>query len=71
MTLPLPVLPILGAEILGNFTGTLEQLREMVALAQGGTVVPVVSQSYRLEEANEVLARLERGEIQGRAVLVP
>ena len=71
MSLPLPMLPILGAEIRGNFTGTLEQLREMVALARSGAVVPVVSQSYRLEEANEVLDRLSHGEIRGRAVLVP
>lgn len=69
--LPLPVLPILGAEVLGNFTGTLTQLTEMVRLAKSGAVVPVVSQSFPLEEANGVLARLERGEIQGRAVLIP
>ena len=71
MTISLPMLPILGAEILGNFTGTLDQLREMVALAQSGKVVPVVSSSFPLDEANEVLARLEHGEIKGRAVLVP
>lgn len=71
MQLPLPLLPILGAEVLGNFTGTLSQLAEMVGLVKRGLVVPVVSKSYRLEEANEVLARLGRGEIQGRAVLAP
>jgi D-arabinose 1-dehydrogenase-like Zn-dependent alcohol dehydrogenase len=31
----------------------------------------VVTETHRLEDANEVLARLERGEIRGRAVLVP
>lgn len=71
VTLSLPMLPILGAEILGNFTGTLEQLREMVVLAQSGAVVPVVSQAYPLEDATEVLGLLERGEIRGRAVLTP
>lgn len=71
MQLPLPLLPILGAEVLGNFTGTLPQLVELVDLARRGMVAPVVASSYRLEEANEVLARLERGEIQGRAVLRP
>jgi propanol-preferring alcohol dehydrogenase len=71
MTIPLPMLPILGGEILGNFTGTLDQLHEMVDLARRGEVVPVVSSSYPLSEANEVLARLEHGEIRGRAVLVP
>ena len=71
MPLPLPMLPILGAEIRGNFTGTLAQLTELVHFAQSGAIVPVVSKSYSLEEANEVLVRLERGEIQGRAVLIP
>ena len=71
MSVPLPMLPILGAEILGNFTGTLDQLHEMVGLAQSGRVVPVVSSSFPLSEANEVLARLEHGEIKGRAVLIP
>lgn len=71
MALPLPMLPILGAEILGNFTGTLAQLNEMVLLAQRGVVVPVVSESFPLDAVNEVLRRLERGEIHGRAVLIP
>lgn len=71
MQLPLPLLPILGAEVLGNFTGTLPQLVELVEWARKGKIAPHVSRSYRLEEANEVLARLERGEIQGRVVLEP
>jgi propanol-preferring alcohol dehydrogenase len=71
MQLPLPLLPILGAEVLGNFTGTLPQLLELVDLAKKGKIAPHVSKSYRLEEANEVLARLGRGEIKGRVVLEP
>lgn len=71
MTVPLPMLPILGAEILGNFTGTLGQLKELVDLAERGVVSPVVSQSYPLEEANAVLEQLQNGKIQGRAVLTP
>ena len=68
---PLPILPLLGARIQGNFTGTLSELGELVGLARSGTVAPVVTGSFRLEEANEVLARLSRGEIRGRAVLKP
>ncbi len=71
MQLPLPLLPILGAEVLGNFTGTLAQLTELVDLTRRGGINPVVSESYRLEEANEVLAKLGRGEVRGRAVLEP
>jgi len=71
MSFPLPLLPLLAAEILGSFTGTLAQLSEVVRLAREGVIDPLVSRSYRLEEANDVLARLERGEIEGRATLRP
>ncbi|MDG6910011.1 MAG: alcohol dehydrogenase catalytic domain-containing protein [Nitrososphaerota archaeon] len=69
--IPLPVLPLLGARIQGNFTGTLDELKELVGLAREGAVSPVVTGSYPLEQANEVLAKLGRGEIRGRAVLRP
>lgn len=70
-SLPLPILPLMGARVQGNFTGTPSELRELVDLAKEGRIAPVVTGSYRLEEANEVLAKLERGEISGRAVLKP
>ena len=57
-----------GAQIMGNFIGTLAERVEMTKM---GILIPVVTGSYRLEEANEVLTKLERGEIMGRAVLVP
>lgn len=69
--LPLPILPLYGAQIIGNFTGTLTELANLIEVAKNGVVTPVVTASYRLEEANEVLTKLERGEIKGRAVLAP
>jgi alcohol dehydrogenase, propanol-preferring len=71
LQLPLPMLPLLGSGIQGNFTGTLSELAELTELARKGVVAPVVTASYRLEEANEVLSKLEHGEIPGRAVLRP
>ena len=68
---PLPMLPLLGARIQGNFTGTLDELKELVGLAREGAIAPVVTGSYPLEQANEVLEKLGRGEIRGRAVLTP
>jgi D-arabinose 1-dehydrogenase-like Zn-dependent alcohol dehydrogenase len=70
-TLPLPFFPLKAAQILGNFTGTLRDLTEMVDLVARGVVGPVVSASYDLEDANDVLMKLEMGEIAGRAVLTP
>ena len=69
--LPLPILPLYGAQIRGNFTGTFAEFAELIDLTRRGIITPVVTGSYRLGEANEVLAKLERGEIMGRAVLVP
>lgn len=67
----LPILPLLGARIQGNFTGTLPELKELVGLARDGTFSPVVTGAFRLEDANDVLGKLARGEIRGRAVLKP
>lgn len=69
--LSLPILPLLGAQILGSFTGSLSELAELAQLARRGVIAPVVTATYRLEEANEVLSKLEHGEISGRAVLKP
>jgi D-arabinose 1-dehydrogenase-like Zn-dependent alcohol dehydrogenase len=44
---------------------------ELVGLARRGIIAPVVTGAYRLEEANEVLAKFGRGEIKGRAILRP
>jgi len=71
LQLSLPILPLLGAQILGSFTGSLSELAELTELARRGAVAPVVTAAYRLEEANEVLSKLEHGEISGRAVLKP
>jgi alcohol dehydrogenase, propanol-preferring len=71
VSLSLPLFPLRSAQIVGNFTGTLAEMNEIVELARSGTVTPVVTGTYRLEEANEVLAKLGRGEITGRAVLKP
>ena len=68
---PLPILPLLGARIQGNFTGSPSELHELVSLARRGTIAPVVTGTCRLEEANGVLAKLVRGEVGGRAVLKP
>ncbi len=50
--------------------GTRTELEEVVALARGGRLRIDVERAP-LEAINDVFARLERGEIAGRAVLVP
>jgi alcohol dehydrogenase, propanol-preferring len=67
----LPLFPLRGSRVIGSFTGTLAEMVELVESARKGIIAPVVTGAYRLEEANEVLAKLGRGEIEGRAVLKP
>jgi propanol-preferring alcohol dehydrogenase len=67
----LPLFPLRGAQAIGSFTGTLTELSELVQLAANGVVRPVVSARYKLDEANQVLQKLGKGEISGRAILRP
>ena len=71
LNVPLPMLPLLGTQVVGNFTGAPADLLELVDLAKRGVIAPVVTETYRLEEANDALAKLQRGEVRGRAVLKP
>jgi len=67
--LPLPFLPIRALEIVGNYTGTIGDLIELLSLARRGVIKTIVSTSFKLAEANEALERLRRGKIEGRAIL--
>ena len=58
------------AVITNSFWGSPDELGELVALAAQGRVRARVKR-YGLDDVNDILDRLERGEISGRAVLVP
>jgi alcohol dehydrogenase, propanol-preferring len=53
-----------------SFWGTLPELHEVIALAQRGLVTPHV-QRYSLEDGMAAYHAMERGELSGRAVIVP
>jgi alcohol dehydrogenase, propanol-preferring len=54
----------------GSVIGTRKDMAELVELASGSGL-KVVIETHNLSEANEVLARLKKSEIEARAVLVP
>jgi propanol-preferring alcohol dehydrogenase len=54
--------------ILGSAVGTRREMRELLALAAAGALRCEV-ETWRLEDVNQVLDRLQRGEVLGRAVL--
>jgi alcohol dehydrogenase, propanol-preferring len=53
-----------------TYWGTLPELDEVLALAQSGMITPHVER-FGLDEAPAVYERLAKGEIDGRAVIVP
>jgi alcohol dehydrogenase, propanol-preferring len=67
--LPLALFPLRGVQIIGNFTGTLNDLVELVDISKEGLVSPVISEVCPLEDANIALDKLNRGEVKGRILL--
>lgn len=55
--------------IRGTLIGSMADSREVVRIAQEKGL-KVVSEKFPLEQANEVLAKLKKSEIEARAVLV-
>ena len=56
--------------VIGTEVGTRLDMEQVLRLAERGKI-KVKSRSYNMLEVNEVLLKLKRGEIVGRAVLTP
>ena len=70
-TLPLSFFSVpFGAEVATSYWGTATELIELVELARAGRI-RVDVERFPLSEVSEVYERLRRGEIRGRAVVVP
>lgn len=71
ITLSLPVIPMRPLTLQGSYVGTLDELRELVALVKrtGMKAIPVARRP--LSEANAALQDLQAGRVVGRAILVP
>jgi D-arabinose 1-dehydrogenase-like Zn-dependent alcohol dehydrogenase len=57
-------------EIMGSRSYTKQEMIEALELCARGEVWPLVTEIYRLEEAEKVHARLDAGSITGRAAIV-
>ena len=51
--------------------GTIRELREVISLAERGLLEPIETEYAPLSKINDVYARLKKGEVRGRAVIVP
>ncbi len=69
LMLPLPLMAMRELTVGGSYVGNPKELRELVALAQTGTLPRLPVTTVPMHEANEALARLRQGRVTGRLVL--
>jgi alcohol dehydrogenase/propanol-preferring alcohol dehydrogenase len=68
---PLPLIPIKAVTIQGSYVGNLRETRELLDLVRRESIPPIPVTRRKLEQANETLDDLRRGDLIGRAVLTP
>ena len=71
MELNLPMIPLRGYTLTGAYTGTFQDLTELVELASDGKVRTVLDRTFALDQVNEALHDLKNGKIIGRAIINP
>jgi len=64
-------MPTRAYKLIGSYTGSLNDLIELVSLAKRGQIKPVVSNRFKLSQATEALQMLKNGKILGRGVINP
>lgn len=70
-SLPVPMIPLKNATVIGSYVGNLEDMHELMTLARSGKVPGLPIATRPLADANEVLSSLAAGKIVGRVVLRP
>jgi alcohol dehydrogenase, propanol-preferring len=71
LKLSLVSMPTRAYRLIGSYTGTLNDMIELVSLAKRGIIKPLVSNRFKLNQATEALTMLKEGKILGRAVINP
>ena len=70
LKLPLPLIPILERGVQGSYTGSHEDMHELMKLVRSGKVDPIPVEKRPASEANQTLEDLKNGKIIGRAALM-
>ncbi|HEX7969031.1 MAG TPA: alcohol dehydrogenase [Stellaceae bacterium] len=71
ITLSLPLLPMRAITVQGSYVGSLQEMKELLALVASGKVPPVPLSERPLEQANAALEDLKAGRVIGRTILTP
>ncbi len=69
LSLPLPIMAIRALTVQGSYVGSPIELRELVELAQRGSLSPLPVTIVPRSQANDALMRLRDGRVTGRVVL--
>jgi len=65
----IPMLPLKSVTVRGSYTGSLSEFGELMEFARKGSITPIPTNIYPLEDADQVLNMLEEGKVIGRAIL--
>jgi propanol-preferring alcohol dehydrogenase len=71
LTLPLATIPLRPLRIEGSYVGTLSELRELVDLVRRTAMKSIPVSRRPMSQVNQVIDDLHRGQVIGRAVLLP
>lgn len=71
LEISLVTIPLKAITIQGAYTGNYNDMVELIELAKKGTINPVISKRYSIDQANEALENLKQRKIIGRAVIKP
>ena len=66
---PIAFIPMKAAQILGSYTGSLQEMRDLLQLVKDGKITPIPVHKHPLADADKVLTSLRQGKVTGRAVL--
>ncbi len=68
---PIPYFPFRSITVEGSYVGSLDEAKEMLALAASGAIDPIPVKLRPLDEAQASLDALREGGVHGRSVLTP
>ena len=71
IALPLPFLPIRAMTLQGSYTGSLQELNELIALVRKAPLPLVPTKTSTLDGAQQVISDIKAGKVVGRTVLTP
>jgi propanol-preferring alcohol dehydrogenase len=69
LKLNLVSMPTRAYSIIGSYTGNIQDMAELVSLANRKVIKPIISDRFKLDQATEALTKLKEGKIIGRGVI--